>query len=158
MWLSEVFRRAAFAQTTDEVVTWLVTLEHPDWSAPIRLARDTGVTSLGRTFRASGVDVRFPEISREGVRPGALRLPNADEDDRAAIVALRSARGQPVRVKVELVALSDPDVVTVTLRGLRIAAPRVTADMLEADLAAADYAILRHAGHAFVPSQTPGIF
>lgn len=107
--LSSVLREAVQAPETGLVIACLLTLDHPDFAAPIRV-NDSGqdITSRGFPF------VQFPFVytlpDDVDDRPPRLTLTVCNVD-LAIGTAIREVSGEPITVTMELVTADDPDTV-----------------------------------------------
>ena len=153
--ISEDFRRAAYAENTDEVFIVLLTIEHDDLVAPIRVSSDAVDTpSRNQTFTAYPFEVTLPD-AREGALPRAfLRIDNVDRQIVEAIRAISEA----VTVTIEIVLASDPDFVEVCYPGFRLRKVAWDAFVIEGELTLRHKADEPYPANRFTPSAYPGLF
>lgn len=103
-------RAVLFTEHTGETVLHLVTLDHEDWDAPIRLTDDDqAVESRGETYVPWPLRVTLPS-EEEDVAPRA-RL-EVDVITREVTLGLRGIVEAPT-VLIEVVLASDPDAVEI---------------------------------------------
>lgn len=108
MTFSDTFKAAVFAQETDEVFIALVTIDHDDLAAPIRVTSDGVATeSRGETYVAYPFDLQLPDDSDE---PAITALITIDNVDREILATLRQLTSRAT-VTMEIVLASDPDTV-----------------------------------------------
>ncbi len=106
--LTSETKEAIFASETGQVMISLVTINHDDMPAPLRVCNNTeDVISNGETFVASAFDVDMPIQDGTSVPEMRVLLDNVDQRFTAAI---RSALGFPT-ITLELVRAAAPDVV-----------------------------------------------
>lgn len=107
--LSSVMREATQASETGLVVACLLTLEHADFAAPIRV-NDSGqdITSNGFPFLQFPFTYSLPDDVDD--RPPRLTLTVCNVD-LAIGTAIREVSGDPITVTMVLVTADDPDTV-----------------------------------------------
>lgn len=106
--VSDAFRRAAYAQETDEVFIELVTLDHPELEEPIRVTSDGVETvSRGETYVPFPFRLLLPDDSDDAEITANLEIDNVS---REILVTLRQLSSAPTAT-LEIVLASDPDVV-----------------------------------------------
>ena len=93
---------------TAEVVLTLVTLDHADWAAPVRLVNDVAdFAHDGETYTAAGFQVAMPDQAED--RNAAMRWTLQDVDHDVAVL-LRTTN-DVIDIEVSYVLASDPDTV-----------------------------------------------
>jgi hypothetical protein len=103
--MNENGQRLANARSTDDAFIALLTLEHPSFDAPARIARNTeDVVSRGLKFQALSFEIVWPDSVAHAFQ---LRVDIIDTDIRNRV---RAASG-PIRATVEAVLSDAPDVV-----------------------------------------------
>lgn len=127
MSLSLTCRAAMYAESTDEVAVWLVTITHPDLAAPVRLSTDPtarlsddpltyGTVSRGDAYLFAAAHLVLPD-DEEGVPPsGTLVFADVGPD---AVALIRSIATAP-SITIELVLASAPDHVERRWSGLKV--------------------------------------
>lgn len=104
--VSSAGRASLYAQDTAEVWVVLITIEHADLPAPIRICNNTeDVVSDGETFTAWGFSPVLP-AETDGELPAIeLALDNVDRTFTTALRAITS----PITLTEQVVRASDPD-------------------------------------------------
>ncbi|MCC6426293.1 MAG: DUF1833 family protein [Phycisphaerales bacterium] len=147
---------ALLAQETGECLILLVTLEHDDMVDTIRVCSDgKDLYSRGDRYQAFPFDVALPDEIEETVPRVRLRI---DAIDQQVIRAVREISGDPIQVKLELIAASDTDTVlagpfTFSLRNVTWDAFTVEGDLTYRDLLTEPFP-----APLMTPSRLPGIF
>ncbi len=153
VWLSATLAAHLFAPESADRLAVLLELSHPSWSAPQRLSIGESVTSGGRLYRAYPVDVRLPEVSSDGLRPGQIALAA-----RPDIVGMFRSVSTPIRLDTTLVFATSPDSpVRIFPRGV-VRRPRVEDDRIHADVVWPAWAEFRAPRHDYTPADFPGLF
>jgi len=149
------FRRAAYAQRTDEVILLLLTITHPDMEMPIRVVNDLqSIMSRGNKFIAFPFEINLPEETSEQLSKVTLRIDNVD---RLIVYSLRTLSSAP-EVTLEAILATSPDIVeagpfNMTLRDVKYDALVVEGTLYFEDLLNEPYP-----GDSFVPAHFPGLF
>ncbi|MFQ5776363.1 MAG: DUF1833 family protein [Kiloniellaceae bacterium] len=155
MSLSTTARQALFAQETGEAFIILLTIDHPNLAAPIRVAGDgLDVISRGDTFVAMPFDLSLPEQTED--RPPRARLA-IDNVSRDIVKAVRSI-SSPATVLIEIVLASDPNTVEASLPDFILRDVRYDALVVEGDLDLEDFAAEPYPAAIFSPANFPGLF
>lgn len=167
MTISVNFRESAYASETGRVPILLITFDHADLVAPIRISTDPtervletdtqvvwGTISRGDTFAFFPVSIRLPDDTDSG--PGQMQI-ELDNVDRAMTEAIREIHS-PLSVKVELVMDNAVDTVDLTwpeytLRNIQYNATTITGTMTLENLTSEPFP-----GVSFTPATTPGVF
>lgn len=153
--VSTTFKTSAFAQDATDIWLVLLTIEHDDLSAPIRVVNNTeNVTSNSELFVAFPFDITLPD-NRDGSPPTAkLAIDNVSREIGEAIRSISS----PASVKIQIVRHAALDTVEIewpyfTLRNVKW-------DMLKVsgDLSFEDFVTEPYPAGKFVPAQFPGLF
>ena len=106
--ISQVFANAMMQANTDEILLYLITVEHSSFPSTLRYVRHhTSVTSGGNTFQAAGFDISLPEDDSE--RVGVLRI-LFDNTDRSIVDQLEEISGPAPTLKLELALEDSPGV------------------------------------------------
>jgi hypothetical protein len=153
--LSAAMRSAIYAQETGEACLILLTIEHADFDAPLRVVCNReNVTSRGNVYTATAFEFILPD-EREGQPPRAtLRIDNVD---RLIVNTLRAIQS-PATITAEVVLASQPDTVEAAFSNLSLKNVNYDALVVEGELG---YEILLDepfpAGR-FVPESFPGLF
>lgn len=126
--LSSAALTAVLEGATDEVFLVLLTIDHTDLAAPIRVVNDfANLTSRGNLFVGLPFDLELPAQTPD--QPGELRI-TVDNVDRMIVESVRVI-SSPATVTLEVVLASSPDTVelsysALTLRDVGYDAYRVT--------------------------------
>jgi hypothetical protein len=162
---TDAFKAAAFAAETGQVLIVLLTIDHEDLDAPIRLSGDP-------TIRASDDPVRYKTVSREmdfDFLPFQLVLP--DEQDRAAprcrltmdniareLIALLRSTASPPTVDIEIVLSGTPDLVEVAFPRFRMVTASYDDSTVQCDLTLDGLSTEPLGYMSFDPARFPGLF
>lgn len=167
MSISVNFRESAYASETGRVPIMLITFDHDDMVAPIRISTDPteriietdelvayGTISRGETFVYVPVKLRLPDDTESG--PGDMEL-ELDNVDRAMTQTIREIFS-PISVKVEIVMDNAKDTVDLewpeyTLTNIQYNATTITGTMTLENLTREPFP-----GLSFTPSTAPGVF
>lgn len=162
--VSSKFRKALYAQETDEVAACLMTITHPELGEPIRVSTDPttrlSVEPLLYGTKSRGQDYLF--VPMEVVVPGEedqaqeAKL-EVDNTDQGLINAIRSISNAAL-VKLEIVLPSDPDVVEREYPALMISHVEYDERTVRFTLALDALTTEPYPGTAFIPSMFPGLF
>lgn len=153
--VSDTFKAAVFAQDTDEAFLMLITINHDDLGAPIRVVTSgSNITSRGETYVAVPVEVTLPN-DLEGAQPQAgLKIDNLDP---VIISTLRQIRSSPT-VTIEIVLESDPETVEITLPEFNLRNVDYDALTISGTLEVEDLSAEPFPCDLFTPALFPGIF
>lgn len=154
--VSPVALQAMLAQETAEVFIPCLTINHPTFAEPIRLAYDTAPLA-----RAAGVYQPYPFAI---VLPSQLedQTPQAkvtiDNTDLQVNQALQSLSGLP-SVTVEVVLASQPDVVEAGPFNFSLDSVNATADTIEGTLGFEDDIFAQQSpAQSYFPTNSTGLF
>lgn len=162
--LSNAARTAIYAQQTDEVFIQLITLDHPTFEQPVRVASDPlellpnagvrGVISRGEEFLFLPFNIELPAQDDSGVARARISVDNIS---REIVDAVRRANSA-VSITVEIVLASDPDTPEVTASDFKL--DRVTYDAftVTGDISVEYFDLEPFPSRRFTPSDFPGIF
>ncbi|MFC5421946.1 DUF1833 family protein [Bosea eneae] len=134
-------RQALYAEQTGEVPVVLATITHPDLATPVRLSSDPtqrlsieplryGTISNGETFEFVLMSAVLPDQQRGQSPRAALVFENVERDS----VGLLRSITTPMRIRLDLVLASAPNVLEesyVDLRGMKAGydADKITLDI-----------------------------
>lgn len=153
--LSLAARKAVNAQETDEVFLLLLTLDHEDITEPIRVVNNTvDIVSQGETYIAYPFEIALPDEDAESVARVTLRIDNVD---RKIVKSLRSI-SSPLSVGLEVVMAASPDTVEAGPFNMTLVSAEYDALTVTGELAFEDVLNEPFPGHAYVPSDYPGLF
>jgi hypothetical protein len=112
--LSSAATASIHAEDTDEVWLVLLTINHADLDAPIRVVNNTeDIVSGGVTYIALPFELELPD---QGERPGEARI-RVDNVNRAIVEAVRTIQSPP-SVEFKIVLASQPDTIEYQHSGL----------------------------------------
>lgn len=152
--VSTPMRAAAFAQETGEAPLVLLTIDHPDLAAPIRVTSDAVDTvSRSETYVAFPFRVALPDDTEEAAR-AQLEIDNVD---RQIVQALRSIASPPT-VRLEVVLASTPDLVEAGPFDFQLEEARYDALVVSGELAFEPVLDLAVPGDSMSPGLFPGLF
>ena len=153
--LSLAARKAVNAQETDEVFLLLLTLDHEDITEPVRVVNNTvDIVSQGETYIAYPFEIALPDEDAESVARVTLRIDNVD---REIVKSLRSI-SSPLSVGLEVVMAASPDTVEAGPFNMTLVSAEYDALTVTGELAFEDVLNEPFPGHAYVPSDYPGLF
>lgn len=162
--LSNAAKAAIFAQQTDEVFITLVTINHPTFTTPVRIASDPfellpvagvrGVISRGEEFIYLPFVIELPAQDDTGVAKARISVDNISREIVAAVRRATSA----LLITIEIVLASDPDTPEISIEDFRL--DRVTYDALtvSGDISVEYFDLEPFPARRFTPSDFPGIF
>lgn len=151
---STTFTEAMAEQRTGEGEVVLLTINHSSLSSPIRLVNNNEpLVSRGNTYQAFAFEAVLPEQS-DRVRQASIRLDNAD---RLLVSTLRNIQ-DPATATFEVVLLSDPNTVEMTVGPLRAEKADIGLTEINIQLGAEPVAYEPFPAGRFTPDQFPGLF
>ncbi len=119
------------AEQTDKVWITLVTIEHDDLDAPIRVCdNNEAVISNGETFLPYAFELDL--AGEDGDRQTVARI-KIDNTEKEIVEAIRAITTPP-DVTLQIVLDSDPDTVEVQQSGLKLRGVRFDVGGVEGDL------------------------
>lgn len=153
---SDKVRRFANAQFTSDALIPLLTLNHETFDQPGRIARNTAdVVSRGMLFQSLSFDIIWPNMDGKSVPSFQVTVDVVDTNIRRSIQLATS----PVRVDLEVVLASDPDVVEIGIVGVLVLRDVQWDDFtLTGSLMLEDVMQQIVPGDVYDPVQFPGIF
>lgn len=167
--VSLTMRSAVFAEETDEIFFYLLTITHPSLTdGPIYLSTDPtqrlsedplvyGTVSRGKTYKYLPISVVLPDDS-DGTPPGiTLAIANISRD---LIPLVRSIGPTGIRAKVtvELMAVSDLETVQLTWPAFDMLSAPYDGLTLNVTLGIDALATEQFPAGMFTPSGFPGLF
>lgn len=162
--LSPAAKAAIFAQTTEEAFIVLVTIDHPNFTEPVRVASDPfellpianvrGVVSRGLEYIFMPFTIDLPSQDDTGSARAKISVDNIG---REMVTAIRSA-DSALSITIEIVLASDVDTPEVSIEDFRL--NRVTYDALtvSGDISVEYFDLEPFPSRRFSPSDFPGIF
>lgn len=161
--LSEAGSRAVNASETDEIYIQLLTLTHDTLLEPIRVCDDPkemlivgqrGVTSRGDDFVFLPFQLVRPGQADDYIPAGRLTIDNVSREIIQAVRSINTA----VKVKMEIVLASNPDIVELAVEGFYLR--NITADQMvvTGELTLRQFDTEPFPKGRFTPSKFPGLF
>lgn len=163
---STSFKAAALVQNTGEVPVLLVTIDHDNFSEPIRVSTDNadtfdvdgtttrGTTSNGNNYIFYPMEIVLPDDSDESYAQASLTIDNID---RSILAAVRAITDSP-SVSMQVVLASSPDTVEAEFSNFEF--DSISADSLTVtgSLSLGHYYAEPFPGPSMLPSNFPGAF
>lgn len=153
--LTTTQRDELYAPATATVWLTLLTVEHDDLVAPIRLVDDRAAhNSRGNQYLPWPFSVELPSETDESFPGASLRISVVDRD----ILTQLRALGSPPTVTIEVIRASAPDTVVAGPWSLDVASAEI--GPLEAVLALSHEPILEepYPGLTYTPEDFPALF
>lgn len=155
MTVSATLVAAAFAQDTGEAVLELLTIEHADLAAAIRVVNNTeSVTSNGNTFTPYPFRVTLPDDKGDSAPRGRIEIDNVSREIAQAIRNISSAPD----ITISLILASDPDTIERSFTSFKMRNVKWDTSKVSGDLTIEDFTSEPYPAGEFVPSKWPGIF
>jgi len=153
---SLAFRQLIFAQRTDEVPLFLLTINHPDMEGnPIRVVNNMqAVESRGNIFIPWPFEINLPSEKLEELTKVTLRIDNID---RQIVQAIRTISSPP-EIILELTLASTPDTVEAGPFSLTLRHVRYDSLVVEGELAYEDILNEPFPGDSYTPAYFPALF
>ena len=152
--VSSELRTATFAQETDEGLLVLLTIDHEDISPPIRVVNNTeNVISRLVTFIGFPFDLALPSSDERAPPVARLTIDNVSREIAQSIRLIST----PPSVLIEVVRLTDPEVVEITYPGFKLRNVRWDALTVSGDLVVEDVAQEPYPADTFSPAAFPGL-
>jgi len=146
---------SAYAAQTADVWLVLLTIEHADLSAAIRVVNNTEtITSNGESFIAYPFRVVLPDAREDAPPRARLEIDNVSREIGEAIRSISSAP----TVTMQVVRAADPDVVERRWPSFRLSNVKVNAGRVTGDLGLEDFASEPYPAGIFSPAGFPGLF
>lgn len=153
--VSATLRSAAYAQQTSECPLVLLTIDHPDLAAPIRVVADAqGVTSGGDDYVAYPFAIALPDDADDKVPSTRLVIDNVD---RQIIQAIRSI-GSAATLTMQVVLASDPDVIEAGPFSMTLRNVSYNSLTIEGDLQGPNLLQMQFPKRNFTPNDFNGLF
>ncbi len=152
------FIAAVNAQETGEAFIVLVTIAHPDLPSPVYLNNSgANLVSRGNTYLACPFQPTLVEDTDD--RPPQAKL-SIDNIDLTLVAALReaAAAGVPPLVALEVVRLSDPDLVEAEFTDFEMRDITYNSLTIEATLSLESLFQEPACGYSFTPTYFSGLF
>lgn len=156
-------RREMFASASGVVWRLLVTIDHPQLAAPIRVVNDVvaadpegnrTVASRGATFVCYPFDIDLPGDDAESVARTTIQIDNVDRE----IIDNLRAISTPCAVTLEVVTAQEPDDVQAGPFELSLVAAEYDALTISGDLTVEDWLSAPFPADRYSPNDYPALF
>lgn len=162
--LSNAAKMAALAQETSEVFVVLLTIDHPNFTQPIRCSSDNavilpnagvrGTLSRGEEYPYMPFTIELPQQDDTGVARARISVDNID---RQMVLAVRTA-DSAISIQIEIVLASTPDTVEISIPDFKMEYISYDALTISGDLSVEYYDLEPYSKLRFTPSNFPGMF
>lgn len=155
---SALFKAMANAQETKEVLLALVEITHPAIAGGVlRLVQDLqDVTSNGNVYTAFPFQIILPEDNDEATPKVRLVVDNVD---RSIAIAIRSIPPTSApTVKIDIVVASQPNVVEISMTGLKLKNVSGDSFQIEGELWLDEEDLIPFPEGIIAPNTFPGVF
>jgi hypothetical protein len=153
--LSNAALKAMMDEVTNEAFLLLVTFAHLPTNEIFRVVLNTeDITSQGALFTATFFEFSLPETSDRAPQGCNVSMDNVD---RRMVDMLRRIT-EPLRVRIQLVLASQPDVIEMQLDDLVLREVSWDANRIEGTLVSEDPMNQAFPGHLYEPRTFQGIF
>ncbi len=154
--LSNELLAQLFAQESHDPFLILVTLSHASFSQDITLANNSeNIVSRGITFLSFPMRIVLPIDDGESSRNCQIEFDNVSL---ALISQLRTITNSDIRVKLEMVLASIPNVVQMSLEDFKIGSISYDKIKIQAELVSDNFMDFGLTSERYQPSNFPGIF
>jgi hypothetical protein len=163
---SVAFRAAAYRPSTDQVLTMLLTIEHPNLTEPIRLSTDNkdsftfegetvrGTISNGQQYLYMPMQVTWPDDTDETITQARIQIDNVNKD---ILMAVREMDEAP-QVTMQVVLASSPNTVEAEANNLELQDVDGDALAVSAVLTRRHFFGEPYPGISMLPGNCPGMF
>lgn len=153
--LSTAALEALFRQETDEAIFFLITIDHPDFTNPIRLVNNTtDIVSNGDTYNAFPFEITLPIDDPERESYSMIKIENVSLEINALLRPLASSP----TVELSVIFSSSPDTIEIGPFNFLLRDYRYNAQSIEGTLAYEDTLNETLPAHTFNPNEFPGLF
>ncbi|MBU0598807.1 DUF1833 domain-containing protein [Patescibacteria group bacterium] len=153
--LSLTARQAIFAQETAEVFLLLLTIDHDDLDAAIRVVNNAeNITSNSLEYQAFPFEMNLPDDTEDALSQVTLTICNVD---RQIVQAVRSISSPPT-VTLNVILASDPDTVEAGPFEFTMKSADYDALTVTGSLAAEDILNEPFPADRYTPNLFPGLF
>ena len=158
-----VFKQAAYAQHTDEVIIILVTLNNDEIPVPIRICSDPhtkiaenvyGCTSNGDMYVFTPFEIELPRDDNTGTVSAKLRIQNVDRQ----IIQYARSVSKPLNVTIQCVLASDLDNVQLNYDFFKLSNIQYDSLVIEGTFTMDYWSLEPFPSGRFTPSGFPGLF
>lgn len=152
---SAELKAAVFAQETDEQFIVLLTLDHADLDAPIRVnSSGEDIISRGDTFVAYPFSIVLPDDVED--RPPRAKL-QIDNIDRVIVQTIRTITSAPT-ITIEIVRAADLDTVEASFADFRMQKVTYDVNTVQGELTLEEFITEPYPARVFSPADFPGLF
>jgi hypothetical protein len=153
---SSTLLSSLFEQQTNEVLLFLLSIDHADWASPVLLVNDRAdIVSNGDTYSSYPFDIQLPAEDPEQLQvQTTIKLSNVD---RQVIAALRELQTEPT-VTVSLALASTPDTIEYGPANFILSSYDYNAIEITGKLTYEDILSEPIPGDTFNPPDFPGVF
>lgn len=147
-------KQAAYDQETKEVILVIVTIEHDDLAAPIRVVNNTeDITSGGDTYTAFPFDITLPDAREDAPPRARLVIDNVSREITQAIRSISNA----ATVTLGVIQASNPDVVDPEWPFFKLTNVKWDVGQVSGDLTLEDFTSEPFPAGIFSPASFPGL-
>lgn len=155
MTFSASFVEAVVSQNTDQVFLFLLTLNHPELSAPIRVVNNTeDLVSNGHNYTAFPFNLVLPQDDGDTLPQVIITLSNVTLE---FIDEIRSLTGA-LDVTLQVVLASSPNYVEMSIEGMKTYTINYDAQTIQAVCQVEDVLNMSFPNELYLPSNFPGLF
>ena len=152
---TNTFKSAVFAQDTNETFLILITIDHDDLDAPIRVSSDNvDTTSNGNTFVAFPFDLVLADDDENASPRARLSIDNVD---RQIVLAVRTITSAP-SVLVQIVLASDTDTIEASFPDFKLENISYNDLTVSGDLTLEEFTTEPYPSGTFTPADFAGMF
>lgn len=154
MSVTQRMREALYSQNTDELLLYLLTIEHPSQPTRRYVRGHSAVQSRGQVFQPAAFNIDLPRDSDDSPPRVTLAV---DAIDRDIIAYIRQVAGPP-KVTLEFVLAETPDFVEIGPLEFEARSAPWQAERLQAELAHEPILDEPIPAGTFTPNDFPGLF
>lgn len=153
--LSSTALQSMFSEETDEIYVVLITIDHEELPAPIRVCSDSIDTmSRGNNYISYPFEFSLPTDLEEGPPSASITVDNVHRELTNSLRMITS----PATFTIEIVRASDPDTLESSFLPLKMRSVKVDALTISGELTTDDDTAEPFPYRSFTPSSFPGLF
>jgi len=153
--LSLTTLRAIHGQETQEVFIVLLTIDHDDLVAPIRVCgNDVDMISRGESFLAYPFELKLPDDNDNQAPRAHLTIDNVGQQ---IIQTIRLIRSAPT-VLIEIIRAADADIIEAQFPDFKFVNIQYNALTIQGDLTVENFTAEPFPAGQFTPSEFPSMF